>query len=53
MKVEEFINLKQVNISIEEYSLEFTTLSRYTPSLVSNSMDKISRFVTVVADLVK
>ena len=53
VKVEEFINTKQVNMSVEEYSLKFTMLSRYGPSLVSNSGDEMSRFVTGVTDLVK
>ena len=34
VKVEEFINLKQGNMSVEEYLLKFPTLSRYAPSLV-------------------
>ena len=53
MKVEEFINLRQDNMSAEEYSLKFTLLSRYAPSLVSNPRDEMSRFVTGVANLVK
>jgi len=51
--VEEFINLRQGSMSVEEYSLKFTLLSKYSPSLVSNPKDKISRFVTGVSDLVK
>ena len=31
VKVEKFINLKQGNISIEEYILKFSMLSRYSP----------------------
>ena len=53
MKVEELINLNQRNISVEEYSLMFTMLSRYAPFLVYNPRDEISKFVTGVADLVK
>ena len=34
VKVEEFINLKQGNMSIEEYSLKFSMLYRYAPSIV-------------------
>ena len=52
-KVHEFINLKQDNMSVEEYSLKFSKLSKYAPSLVSNSRDEMSRFVTGVTDLVK
>ena len=46
IKVEEFINLKQGNMSVEEYSLKFSTLSRYAPSLVYNPRDEMSHFVT-------
>ena len=53
MKVEEFINLKQGNMSVEEYSLTFPRLSRFAPSFVSNLRDEMSRFVTGVAELVK
>ena len=48
----EFINLIQGNMSVEEYSLKFSTLSRYSPSLVSNPRDEMSHFVIGVADLV-
>ena len=40
-------------MSFEEYSLKFSTFSRYALSLVSNVGDEISRFVTGVADLEK
>ena len=52
MKVEEFIKLKEGNVSVEEYSLKFTMLSRYAPSLVSNPRDEMIRFVTGVDDFV-
>ncbi|XP_049375775.1 uncharacterized protein LOC125840853 [Solanum verrucosum] len=42
-KVEELINLRQGSMSAQEYSLKFTKLSKHSPSLVSNSRDKISR----------
>ena len=53
VKVEEFIKLKEGNVSVEEYSLKFTMLSRYAPSLVSNPRDEMTRFVTGVTNLVK
>ena len=34
VKVEEFINLKQVNMSVKEYSLKLSMLSRFSPSSV-------------------
>ena len=40
-------------MSVEEYSLKFSMLSRYAQSLVSNPRDEMCRFVTGVADLVK
>ena len=53
VKLEEFINLKQGNMRVEEYSLKFTMLLRYGPSLVSNLRNEMSRFMTSVADIVK
>ena len=53
VKVEELIKLRQVNMSVEEYSLKFTLLSKYVPSLVSNCRDEMSRFGTGATDLVK
>ena len=45
VKVEKFINLKKGNMSVEEYSLKFTMLSKYAPSLLSNPTDEMSRFM--------
>ena len=45
VKVDEFINLKQGNMSFEEYSLKFSKSSKYSPSLLSNPRDEISHFV--------
>ena len=53
VKVEEFINLKKGNMSVEDYSFKFSKLSKYAPSLVSNLRDEMSHFMTAVADLVK
>ena len=38
---------------VEEYSLKFSMLSRYVPSLVSNQRDEISHFVMGVANPVR
>ncbi|XP_049399690.1 uncharacterized protein LOC125863705 [Solanum stenotomum] len=35
-KMEEFINLKQGNMNVNEYALKFTLLSKYAPSLAAN-----------------
>ena len=53
VKVEEFINLKQGNKSVEEYALKFSMLYRYSLFIVSNPRDEISRFVTGVNDLAR
>ena len=51
--VEEFTNLKQGNISVEEYPLKFSMLATYAPSLVSNPRVEMITFVTGDADLVR
>ena len=51
VKVEEFINIKQGNMSVKEYSWKFSMFSRYARSLVSNPRDEMSHFVTGVVDL--
>ena len=43
MKVEELIYLRQGIMSVEEYFLKFTLLSRYAPSLVFNPRDEMTR----------
>ena len=51
-KVDEFINLKQGSIIVREYSLKFVKLSRHSTSLVFNSRDEMSRFLTgITGDL--
>ena len=52
-KVEEFINLCQGGMCALDYSLKFTKLSKYVPSLVSDLRDKMSRFVIGVSDYFK
>ena len=44
---------KKTDMSVEDYSLKLTMLSRFAPSLVSNPRDEMNRFVTGFADLVK
>ena len=50
MKPEQFINLHQGGMYVEEYSLKFTKLSKYDPSLVFNPMDEMSHFMARVSD---
>ena len=52
--MEVFINLCQGGMSVKEYSLKFTELSKCASSPVSNRRDEMSRFVTgVLEDLEK
>ena len=43
---------KQGNMSVEEQSLKFSTLSRYAPSLVSNPRNEMSHFLMGLVDFV-
>ena len=38
---------------VEEYSIYFILKSKYSPSLVSNPRDEMSRFMTGISDIVK
>ena len=51
--MEEFINLLQGCISVLKYSLKYTKLSKYAPSLVSDIKDEISLFMASVSDDLK
>lgn len=53
VKVDNLINLRQGNMSVEDYSLKFTLLCKYDPSFVSHRRDEISRFITTIIDHVK
>lgn len=53
MKFEEFINLRQGNMSNEDYSLNFTLFPNYVKFFLSNPREKFSRFVTSVYDIMK
>ncbi|KAF3626368.1 putative ribonuclease H protein-like [Capsicum annuum] len=49
-KVLEFINLKQGNMTVREYSLRFNQLARYAPHVVADNRAKMSKFVSGVND---
>ena len=49
-KGDEFFNLRQGGMSVQDYSMMFTKLFKYDPSLVSNSWEEISRFVADVSN---
>ncbi|XP_070010537.1 uncharacterized protein [Nicotiana sylvestris] len=44
-RVDRFLALKQGNISVREYSLQFDSLARYAPSIVVEMSDQVHRFV--------
>lgn len=53
-KVQEFTNLKQSNIRIKEYSLNFTQFKKYTPAMVVYFRARMSKCVSgVTANMVK
>ncbi|XP_070046352.1 uncharacterized protein [Nicotiana tomentosiformis] len=43
--VDRFLAIKQVNMSVREYSLQFDSLERYAPSIVAEMSDQVHRFV--------
>ncbi|XP_049391777.1 uncharacterized protein LOC125856309 [Solanum stenotomum] len=50
--LEEFINFRHDSMSVQEYALKFTQLSKYAPSMVADLRGEMSRFVKGVSDLV-
>ena len=51
--MEEFINLKQGILSVNEYALKLTIFSKYAPRLAANPRDLMNRFMTGVSELVE
>ena len=51
--MQEFINLRQGGMSVNEYALRFSQLSKYAPSLVVHSRARMNKFVTGVSELVE
>jgi len=51
-KVVDFINLRHGNMSVMEYALRFTQLSKYNPYIVANRRTKMIKFVSGVSNLV-
>ena len=52
-KMVEFMKLRLGGMSLQEYSLKFTQLSMYAPSIVANPRDRMNKFVMGVSSLVK
>src|ERR1051325_3727137 len=52
-KVREFLNLKQGDMSVREYSLKFTQLSRYAPAMVADMANRMDLFVSGLSRVTK
>ncbi|KAH0637918.1 hypothetical protein KY289_037833 [Solanum tuberosum] len=50
-KVRDFLTLKQESLSVNEYSLKFTQLSRYAPEMVADMRGRMSLFVAGLSRL--
>ena len=46
----EFMNLRQGNMSVREYSLKFTKLSKYASTIITNPRAKMSQFMSGLND---
>ena len=49
-KMREFMNWKQGNMTVREYSLKLTKLSKYASTLVANPRAKMSQFMSGLND---
>ena len=52
-KAQEFMNLRQGNLTVQEYGLKFNKVSRYAPQKVADSRAQLNKFFYGVFDLVK
>ena len=52
-KAQELINLRQGNMTVQEYGLLFNKLSRYAPHINADSRAKMNKFLYGVSNLVK
>ena len=50
-KMQEFINLRQGGMSVKEYSLKFTQLSKHAPTMFTDSRAKMNKFIIGISDL--
>ncbi|XP_070041131.1 uncharacterized protein [Nicotiana tomentosiformis] len=48
-RVDQFLALKQGNMSVREYSLHFYSLAKYAPSIVATMRNRIHRFIAGLA----
>jgi len=52
VKMREFLNLKQDGMSVREYALRFSKLSKYAPTMMNDSRTTMGQFVSGLDDLV-
>ena len=52
-KMREFLNLRQGGMSMREYSLKFTKLSKYASTIIANPRAKMSQFMSGLNDTLK
>ena len=50
-KIQEFINLRQGNMNVKDYSVMFTQISKYAPTMVAESKAKMKKNVMRVSSL--
>ncbi|KAH0710910.1 hypothetical protein KY284_012337 [Solanum tuberosum] len=50
---QEFMNLRQGSMTVQEYGFKFTQLSRYAPHMVADSGAQMNKFMYGVSNLVK
>ncbi|WMV54289.1 hypothetical protein MTR67_047674 [Solanum verrucosum] len=53
VRAQEFMNLRQGNMMVQEYGLKFNQLSMYAPHMVADSRAQMNKFLYGVLDLVK
>ena len=44
-RADQFLNLRQGNMNVREYSLQFNSLARYAPHMVATMADRVHRYV--------
>ncbi|KAH0713646.1 hypothetical protein KY289_009605 [Solanum tuberosum] len=52
-RAQEFMNLRQGSMTVQEFGLKFNQLSRYAPHMVADSRAQMKKFLYGVSDLVK
>lgn len=52
-KIVEFINVLQAGMTVQEYCLKFSQLSKYSPIIVANHRARMSKFVLGAFSLVE